>query len=62
MSQEDHYRPLNVKELIEILKEFPQELPVFAQGCDCTEEACWVNLVDGGEKGFVEICRSGTQL
>jgi len=62
MSQEDHYKTLTVKELIEILKELPQEVPVFAQGCDCTEEACWVNFIDDGKKGFVEICRAGMQL
>ncbi len=62
MSQVDHMKPLTVKELIEILKEFPQDAIVYSEGCDCTEEACYVDFLIGWPSGKkstdkVEICR-----
>ncbi len=52
---------ITVAELIEELRKMPQNLEVWAEGCDCTGEATGCEVLSGhgddGKKQVVLICR-----
>jgi hypothetical protein len=56
MSTDD--RTLTVAQLIEKLKEMPQDIPVYTEGCDCTGNAAGVMKEGSGEDECVVITRT----
>lgn len=48
---------MTVKELIEILQEFPPDMPVLTEGCDCYGDAYSVDIIKDGDCSYVLIER-----
>lgn len=45
-TQDSEDRAITVAELIEVLKSLPQDLPVYADGCDCIGKAKGAEVED----------------
>lgn len=49
---------LTVSEVIDILKQMPQDLPVWHEGCDCIGSANGIIIENGRDGDYVLITRN----
>ena len=59
MDKTEPKRPLTVAELIEQLRQYPADMPVLHEGCDCWGEASGLVAKKDGKVDCVLITRHG---